>query len=221
MCEFCKRGFTKEKTLIAHLCSQKERFHMRSEKKVKNGFEAYRRFWRLRQNPKQDRNWEDFEKSDLYLAFVRFGKHIVDIHAINPLGFVDFLIRGEVGIDDWCKPSMYENYVRELTKNETPIEALKRNIELMEQWANKENEDWTDFFRKVAPAQAVMWVKSGRISPLMFFTASSAPDLLARLSDEQRRIIESFIDVKFWEIKISRHQKQVDLIVKELATHNV
>lgn len=220
-CPFCLKVFSTEKYLINHLCESKRRVLQRSERPVTIGFASYRRFWKCRMNPKAIVAWEDFEKSSLYSAFVRFGRYIISNNAINPNGFVDFLIRLEVGIDDWCKSSYYQAYVRELNKSETPIEALQRNMMLMEQWAISENMHWTDFFRKVSPPQAVMWIVSGRLSPWVFLTATSSKELLDRMTDEQLDLINEVIDEKFWEIKLKKYQKDVDTIVAELSEFNV
>ena len=220
-CECCKRSFKSERVFLNHLCEPKRRILQRQERAVTLGLHAFQHFWTKRQSPRHIPTWEDFEKSSLYLGFVRFGRHILAINAINPVGFVDFLLRGEVGIDDWCKQSIYDTYIRELTKLETPMEAIERNIMLLEQWGMHNNEHWSDFFRKVAPSQAVLWILSGRISPLLIFTASSVNELFSRLTGEQIKMIECIIDEKFWEIKMSRHKDEVDAIIKELADNNV
>ena len=86
----------------------------------------------------------------------------------------------------------------------------------MQQWAVETGEHWTDFFRKVAPAQATLWIKSGRISPWILLTASSAECLLERLSEEQNVIMIQSIEYGFWELKLSRHELDVETIKHEL-----
>ena len=46
-CTHCDAKFTKEKTLIVHLCEQKRRHLARDEKHVQMGFQAYLRFYLL------------------------------------------------------------------------------------------------------------------------------------------------------------------------------
>jgi hypothetical protein len=220
-CEYCKVYLTSETRLLNHVCEPKRRVLQRSERQVTLGFHTYQRFWKSKMNPKYAPDWVHFEKSGLYSSFVKFGRHVINLNAINPLGFVDFLLRGEVGIDQWCKDTYYQAYVRELTKLETPLEALQRNMVLMEEWANHNKEHWTDFFRKVAPTQAVLWIMSGRISPWVLLTAPSASILLNKLNEEQTKLVESVIDMRFWEIKMERHALEVQSIVSELNENNL
>ncbi|CAM6054968.1 unnamed protein product [Sphagnum tenellum] len=203
------------------MCEPKNRVLSRNQKYVTLGLHAYQRFWQMRQNPKHVPQWDDFEKSSLYLAFIRFGKHVSNIKAINPLGFVDFLLRADVGVDQWCNEYYYHAYVRELNKLETPIEALKRSFVLMEYWAIQEQADWRDFFRKIAPSQAVLWIKSGRISPWILLTATSVADLFERLDSGQMAIVEENIDEKFWEIKMDMHKSAVEEIKKILKESGI
>lgn len=216
-CAFCKRAFASEKTLAAHACEQRRRYLARGDKAVRLGLAAFQRFYATFKRAKTPQI-EDFEKSQFYTAFVRFGAYLADINAVNPNAFVDFLVKSEIKIDRWCAPTVYESYLRELNKVETPTDAVERNILLMQQWEmeDPENRHWTDFFRKVAPPQATLWIKTGRISPWVLFTASSVPALLERMSEEQLGMVDSVLGDRFWESMLNRHRKEVDLIRETL-----
>ena len=44
-CEHCGKEFTRERTLIVHVCEQKRRYMQRDEKGVQVGYLAYNRFF--------------------------------------------------------------------------------------------------------------------------------------------------------------------------------
>ena len=214
-CNFCDRSFYSERSLLIHVCDQKSRFLARDNKHVRMGFKAYQKVMTfLRMSSKG--NFDDFDNSKFYTAFVKFGKFIIDLNAIQPMGFVDFLIRIEIPIDKWCSMSLYETYIREMTKVETPSDAIERNILLMQQWADDTGEHWSDFFRKVSPVQATMWIMSGRVSPWVLYTAPSAAILFDKFTDEQLSFIQNTIDPDFWQRKIEQNKKEVDNIKKML-----
>ena len=202
--------------MLAHICEKKRRFMQRDEKPVKMGFSSYQRYFERAMCRKKLPTYEMFARNKLYTAFVRFGRYLMNINAVNPLGFIDFLIKVDAGIDRWEHPDYYETYMRELTKTELPYEALERNMKLMQSWEIDSGEHWTDFFRKVAPSQATLWIRSGRISPWVLLTAPSAEELFARLSPEQDEIVTGLIDVDFWRIKINNHAADVAVIQQEL-----
>lgn len=221
VCDFCKRTFTAEDKLLIHVCEPKRRHQQRDEKPVKFAFIAYQHFFRHSMRGKPLPSYESFAKNNLYLAFVRFGRYVQDINAVNPLGFVDFLLHVTAPIDKWISPTLYNTYIRELNKNETPLDALERNILLMQTWARDTGNDWREFFHKVEPPLAALWISNGRISPWMLFVAASAHDLMQRLQADQTALIERSIDPEFWRLKIERHQHDVEIIREVLAEHGI
>jgi hypothetical protein len=221
-CTFCQYKFTSERRLVNHICEPKRRYLQRDDKAVRLGFTAFQKFYQQSMRRRTAPNYDEFANNRLYSAFVRFGKHIMDLNAINPLAFIDFVLRTQARIDDWTNQSLYNTYVRELTRNEPPLEAIERNFMLMEQWSmDHPGEEWHNFFRHVEPALAVLWLTAGRISPWILFTASSAKDLLNRMSPEQMRWVEQLIDAEFWRRKIERHKDEVEAIRTLLAEHGI
>ncbi|MNK29847.1 hypothetical protein D3C87_482500 [compost metagenome] len=218
-CEFCKRDFSTEKTLIAHACEKKRRWLWKDEKYATMGFRAYQLFYEVSMKSKKVKTQEDFIDSQYYIAFTKFGKHLVDINAIEPIGFVEFLIRTNVRLDDWCLPRPYEIWVRELGRKEHPDKALERNILLMEQWSRETGEEWTDFFRKVNPQLATKWIKTGRLSPWLLFTVGD--ELIERLSDEQLVLVQDLLDPGFWFKKFDTFEEEVRSIKFNLRSVGV
>jgi hypothetical protein len=215
-CDFCKKSYKQEKSFLLHMCEQKRRWLDQDSKAVKLGFQVFQRFHEINYKGQRVKTYEDFMKSNFYTAFTKFGRYLLHLNAINPKAFIDFLIRTEVKLSMWESPLVYEKYIRELNKKESPEAAIERNFLLMQQWANDNDEVWTDFFRKVEPAQAALWIKSGRISPWILFTASSASDLLARLSDEQLTMVQSNIDPDYWKIRLDLSAREVAIIREQL-----
>lgn len=221
-CSFCGKELTTERRLANHSCEQKRRHLQRDDKAVQLGYTAYKEFYQRSMGRKKPPSYESFAKSDLYKVFVAFGKHVVNIRAIKPLTFIQFLLRHEVKVDHWTRHSHYITYVCELTRTEDPLDAIERNFDIMKEWALEHPpENWQDFFRRVEPTLAVLWITSGRLSPWLLFTAVSAEQLMSRLSAEQTRKVYSVIDAHFWELKLERHKDEVERIRAILDTEDI
>lgn len=136
-CQYCKRSFKREKTLSVHLCEPKRRYLNKDAKYVRLGYLAYNRFYALTQGSKKDKTYDNFASSNYYTGFTKFGRYILDINAIDPEKFIDFVINNSVHLDKWCSDSVYETYIRELNKKETAERAIERGILLMQQWAKR------------------------------------------------------------------------------------
>lgn len=220
-CQFCQRSFRRESTLMAHMCEQKERFLDKDRKHVKLAFKVYQHFYTISYRAQKPKTYEDFAKSKYFRAFTKFGKYLLDVNAVNMMAFVDFLIKMQVPLDDWCKESVYQLYLREYTKKETPLAAIERNFLLMQQWELETGEDWRNFFRKVQPTLATMWIRAGRISPWLLYTAQSAQDLFSRMSEEQVNLIRDAIDPKYWEKKLRDEAENIKVICDILEEEGI
>jgi len=210
-CEFCKKSFSKEGTLINHMCEKKRRWLWKDERYIRIGFMAFQKFYQLSVRSKKEKTYHDFMESLYFTAFTKFGRYIEHINAIEVSGFVEMLIKNNIKLDDWTNDIWYESWTRELTRKESPLKAVERNILLMEQWGRETGENWVDFFRKVSTSQATIWIRKGRISPWLLYSGVGQP-LFDRLSDEQLGLVREWINPLYWNSKIRNNKAEVDQI---------
>ena len=78
-CFYCNTSYTKEKTLIAHMCEKKRRALQKNEKRVQLGFYTFNQFYKLSTKSKKDKTYEDFCKSPYYNSFVKFGSYVNNV----------------------------------------------------------------------------------------------------------------------------------------------
>lgn len=210
-CEFCKRSFYSEKTLINHSCEEKRRWFKRDEPANRMAFIAWTRFYELNDfnGRRKSTSYMDFIDSPFYSAFVKFSKHMIDINAIEPTKFVDFVIKNNLPIDKWTYDFVYEQYIRDLIKKETPEQALERMILLMQQWSMQTDEKWQDFFKKINTNLAIQWIRAGRISPWLLYNLDSALDLIDRCTLEQQKMIKEFAPVGPWKLRFRKNSEAI------------
>ena len=218
-CEYCSSTFIRENMLLAHACEKKRRLFDKDTKHVRMGFQIYQKFWHYSypNSRKKSKTFEDFINFREYSAFTAFAKHLLNIRAINPERFIDFLLKNNVKLKNWKSDDIYLMYIRELSKAETADAAIERNILLMQQWANESGEEWFNFFRKISPSAAVQYIKNGRISPWAIYTTESGQEMLSRLSDEQLEMVRRYIDPDFWKLKFKRNKEDFDEYREMLA----
>lgn len=207
--------------MLAHACEKKRRWLARDEKAYKMAFVVFRKFYEINFRSMKPRTYEDFMESTHFTAFVKFGKYALDIQAINPEAFVEFLLKAQVPMKNWTVPFVYEQYVRELNKRESAEAALERNILLMQQWEMDSGLPWNEFFKHVSPNLATAYIRSGRLSPWVLYTASTSHELLERMSDEQLKMIEQYVDPRFWQRKFVECQDDVNFIKQLLQEAGV
>jgi hypothetical protein len=197
-CEFCKKTFVRERSFVLHMCEKKQRWLDRDQKFFTIAFVAFSRFYEICYKSSRKKTTSDFIDSRFYTDFIKFGRHLNNINALEPEGFIEYLIRGNIKLRDWTKEHYYNEWVRNLTRKESWEKAFERNMLLIFQWSQEENKEVTSFFKEVNTNLAVKWIQTGRLSPWILYTAPSAQILFDRLNEDQLKMIEQWVDPKYW-----------------------
>lgn len=203
-CRYCDKEFRKESTLTAHLCEQKRRHQQKDETGVQLGLRAYLRFYETTQGSAKLKNYDNFCTSPYYTAFVKFGRHLVGIRAVAPNYFIDWLLKNNKKLDQWCKDSFYEEWLLAHLRKEAPSDALERALKEMQEYADTHPDlknGYRDYFKYGNGNRICHHIVTGRISPWVIFNCSSGVEFLESLSADQINIIMPWIDPEYWQKK--------------------
>lgn len=201
-CKFCGKGFMKESTLTAHLCEPKRRYQQRDEVGVRLGFNAWIKFYELTQGSAKTKTYEDFADSSYYKAFVKFGRHLHGIRAVNPVAYTEWVIKNNKKLDHWTKDAFYDEYLMEYLKRENPQDALERGIVEMQSWADEHGSVVNHFFRYASTNRMCSMIRNGRVSPWIIYCCDTGIEALGKLNDEQIAMIYPWINPEFWNKKL-------------------
>ena len=195
-----------------HMCEQKRRALQKDEQRVRYGFYAFQRFYKLSTGNKKEKTYEEFCKSSYYNAFVKFGSFITNVKPLYPEKYIDWVVTSGVKLDHWCKDDLYERYVLELILKEDATAALERSVKTMIEWAEEKSAAWNDYFRYVSTNRAVWHIKDGKMSPWLILNCRSGKEMLAKLNDEQLNLIYHVLTPEHWAMKFKRNPKDIELI---------
>ena len=203
-CRYCEKEFSKESTLAVHLCEPKRRWQQEKETGVQLGLKAYLRFYEVTQGSAKLKSYEDFAKSPYYNAFVKFGRHCQAIRCINFVNFLDWLLKNNKKIDNWCRDSLYTEWLPDYLKLEAVQDALERALKEMQTYAEDHPDlrnGFVDYFRYGNSNRVCHHIATGRISPWIVFNCVSGVEFLEGLSEEQVGMIIAWIDPDHWQRK--------------------
>jgi len=198
-CEFCSKTFAKESTVVSHMCEAKRRRMEQHERGVQLGLNAYLQFYRTMNRSGRARTFDDFAASPYYKAFVKFGRYCVDIRAVNPARFIDWLLKNQKRIDNWCSDRMYSDYLVDLLQSEAVSDALIRSIESSVEWGERNGyppHDWLRYGNRSALCHSVV---TGKLSPWAVYCSESGQALLNDLDSQQLTMIWPYIDSDRWQ----------------------
>jgi len=216
VCNYCGTGYTREKTLMVHMCEQKRRALQKNEKRVALGYYAFNQFYKLSAGSRKDKTYEEFCKSPYYNAFVKFGSFVSNVKPLYPEKYIDYVVTSGVKLDHWCREEMYEKYAVSLIRKEGVETALERSVMTMMEWAEENNSVWNHYFHYVSLNRAARHIKDGKISPWLVLNCKSGKEMLSKFSDEQLNIIFHIMDPSHWAMRFKRTPNDVEL-VKEVA----
>ena len=199
VCQYCDRSFIKETTLSVHVCEQKRRQQERNEVGVHLGFQAYLKFYDYTQGSSRLKSWEEFAKSPYYRAFVKFGRYCVGLRAVNPVRFMDWLLKNNKKIDYWCKDAFYTEYLIGYLRVEAVDDALTRAIEYGITWQESTGNPAHDCLRYGNTNAICYAVTTGKISPWVIYNSESGQKFLTSLDQSQIAMIWSYIDSDVWQ----------------------
>lgn len=211
-CDYCNRSFKRENSLAVHMCERKRRALNRNEKHVMAGYDAYNYWYKLAMGSKKNKTYEDFASSQYYSAFVKFGRYVLDIRAMNPENYIRWLTTNKIKLDTWCKDSVYNRYLAEASKTETADRALERFIILAEDWARTTNNHWSEYFEKANPHTMVIHIVNGKLSPWIIYSSDKAQLWLDTLPPDMLKQIANTLDPGFWHRKTKLFPAEVDFI---------
>jgi hypothetical protein len=220
-CQYCEKEFRKESSLAVHLCEVKRRWQQERETGVQFGLQAYLRFYEMTQGSAKMKSYSDFVASPYYRAFVKFGRHMVAIRAVNPKMFIDWVIKENKKLDHWCHERVYLEYLKGYMRKEAVQDALERALKEMQDYADEHQEfanGFRDYFRYGNPNRVCHHIANGRISPWIVFNCDTGVEFLDRLSEEQIGIVLPWIDPEYWQRKFQDYvadTEWVKTILKE------
>jgi hypothetical protein len=210
-CKYCEKEYRKESTLVAHLCEPKRRWQQETETGVQFGLRSYLQFYESTQGSARLKSYEDFVNSPYYNAFVRYGRHLVAVRAINSTSFTAWLLKNNKKLDFWCKDSFYEEWLLEYLKKESPQDALERALREMEDYAgNSGIASFSHYFMYGNTNRVCYHITTGRVSPWVVYNCNSGIEFLGNLSEEQLGLVMPYIDPDFWNRKFSDYVADVE-----------
>lgn len=220
-CQYCKKVYAKESTLIAHSCEPKRRWQQQSEQGVQLGFKAYLRFYEISQGSAKSKSYSDFSSSPFYTAFVKFGRHLVGLRAVNTSSFIDWLLKNNKKLDNWCSDKLYLEWLQQYIRKESVQDGIERALREMQDYADADprlQNSFNNYFKYGSSNRIAYHISNGRISPWVVFNCNSGVDWLSHASAEQLAIVMPWIDPDFWQQKFKDYPEDTAWVRSILET---
>ena len=220
-CNFCKKKFMRENSLINHACVKKQRWMDKDTIWSTIGFLAYDRFYKLTNSSgKKVQTHEDFINSRYYIDFIKVGRVLTDNKIVNSESYINFVIKSSIRLSDWCQEYTYERYIREIINKENPYTGIERSILYIMKWSKETNKSHEKFFENININIAANAIRGGQLSPWIIYLAPTSGKLLDRFDDSQLNLLQAHLNPQVWQIRKSRYKQECVYLKKLLKDYN-
>jgi hypothetical protein len=212
-CKYCDKDFRKESTLAAHLCENKRRWQQEKDTGVQLGLRAYLRFYEITQGSAKLKSYKDFVSSPYYNAFVKYGRYLVGIRAVNSNSFTEWLLKNNKKLDQWCRDSFYEEWLHEYLVKENVQDALERALTEIQKYAEDHpalKNGFVDYFRYGNSNRIIHHITTGRVSPWIVYNCASGVEFLDSLAEDQVALVMPWIDPDRWQRRFHDYTADVE-----------
>lgn len=207
VCEFCKKSFIREKSLISHSCEKKRRWLNKDLRGNQIGFQSFVQFYSKHSAAKKTKTYEEFIHSPYFLAFAKFGNYCIEVNVINVSRYVDWLLKDGIKITEWTSDKNYTKFLTEYLRTEDPFDALARSVNTCAEIAETDGIQVSDVLRYGNPNRICREITNGKISPWMLYQSNSGTRFLDTLNQDHVKIIIDYINPEMWALKFKREPK--------------
>lgn len=210
-CEHCGRAFVRPQTLLKHLCEAKRRWDDRDRPANRIAYNAWLKFYAQIQPSRKRREYRDFAASTYYGGFIKFGIYCSETDAVNPMCYVDWLLKSRTPLDSWNSDRIYTQYLIEYLQREDAGDALQRTIDNMLKLSEEQNVELRDVFRYISTNKLCYYITCGKISPWLLYHSDTGRQFLGSLSPDHLNVIKDYIEPDAWNIRFRRYPESVKL----------
>ena len=218
-CEFCKRSFVRERTLLSHMCETKSRWLNKDNVSNRLGFQTWLQFYKKHSMSKtKNKTVEEFIRSPYYIAFVKFGTYCTEAKVINVTFYVEWLLKNQIKLDDWTSDNVYTRFLCEYLRTEDAFDALARSVEYCTTLAEQDQIQPNDVLRYGNTNRICHAITVGKISPWVLYCSTSGIRFLETLNQDQVRIVNEYINPEQWALRFHRDpelKKRIDDTLRE------
>lgn len=203
-CPYCGKTFRTEKTLMVHMCEARRRIEQEKDPAVQLGYMGFQRFNQLN-GIRKERSYSDFAGSPYYKAFHRWAIYCRNSKVVDPMIYLDWLLKQQVKIDRWNTDRVYDSYLKELLYNERVDDALARSWQTFNTWAEENNSVPTHYLLYASQSRMTSDIMRGRLSPWLLYVSQAGQKVLENFNSEQLSLIMPYIDPDRWLKKIDKN----------------
>lgn len=126
-CHCCGKVFKTEAGFNKHFCEYMKRFVEIEQNGWYQYWLKFKTIYRVRVKRNTNDEYYSFLHSPFYESFAKFMRHLQSNEIIDYGAFLEYTLKMNIPIKDWCNPMVYRNFVSDYIHNELNSLAIERS----------------------------------------------------------------------------------------------
>jgi hypothetical protein len=213
-CNYCGKIFSTEKIVINHMCEQRRRFQQKDTAFARFGCEAFITIYQTISGKDAKKTEEDFRKSTLYLACMRWGHFVVDIKCFQPKQYLHWLLKRNIPIDNWDNDQIYDCWLQDYVFIEPAWDAFERSIKNMIAWGEETSQPYENYFKTAGTARIITDIRKIAVSGWSVFSSDSGKTWVGELELGDWNLVLAWLNPDRWAIQLTKYPVEVEKFSK-------
>lgn len=207
-CPHCFKKLTTEARLAKHNCEEKKRAEYLKTSKGKSAYFCYKAW--LNAQGRTVKDIDQFKNSKYFNSFVEFVKFCNRVGVPDRKHYVEYMLQCGLMPTQWSNAETYNSYIQHFDASKTPLEMASITADTMFDLSGIFECEIGEVFEHMTSADIMRLVTARKLSPwLLLFTKGFMTHVRTDTTAEQRILINSVINHKFWANKFRNDPESV------------
>lgn len=207
-CPYCFKKLTTEARLAKHNCEEKKRHDFLKTMKGKSAFFCYQTW--MNSQGRTVKDMDVFKNSKYFNAFKEFVEFCTRVGIPDRKHYIDYMVECGLMPTQWTSTEVYNDYIQYFDKSKTPLQMAAITADTIFKLSDIFECELGEVFEHMTSADIMKLVAARKLSPwLLLFTKGFMEHIRTDTTPEQRILINSVINHKFWANKFKDDPESV------------
>ena len=214
VCPYCNKSFKIETWFLKHHCKEMKR---EEEFKSPAGQAAwgYYKYWMKQKYKNLPSDPNTFKKSKFFSNFYKFTEFSQQSNLPDVKLYIKLMLAHKIDPVNWSKDGAYRKYLDYVTYKLSPHDLIKITIKTLLDVAAKTNEDVSNIFEILTPAEVIQLLYQRKLSPWLLIHSKKFTEFYkTKASTEQQINIQALVNPETWAKKFKKSPQDVKIVKK-------
>lgn len=126
-CHCCGKIFKTETGFNKHFCEYMKRFVEIEQNSWYKYWLKFKTVYKIKVKKNKNDEYYAFIHSPFYESFAKFMRYVKNIEMIDYSSFIEYTLKKNIPIKNWCNPDVYKKFVLDYIHNELESLAIDRS----------------------------------------------------------------------------------------------